>query len=358
MGNRSNLILSLLILVSTALGACAQSTPSPTQPAPTPTTVVVQPAIAVPTTSAPTATVLPSAAPITFKPKDPTTYVVPNNLPEMLDPAFCYDLLCGEIIQNIYDKLIFYDREDPNTLIPMLALEVPSLENSGISADGLTYTFKIRPGVLFHDGSEMTPTDVAYTFQRGLLQGGTWSPQILFTEPILGAGIVDITDLITPSLAGPEITTLYDDPANLALVDPAVLEAACQQVTQAIVADDQAGTVTMKLAQPWGPFLTTLPGSWGAITSKSGSSPRAAGTATAGPGRTTMAGLPSSSSSKAWAAPQTAPVLISWITGPLAMSWCWWPMRTIGSSSRCGREARAARRKSRKSSMRLEGCLK
>jgi len=34
------------------------------------------------------------------------------------------------------------------------------------------------------------------------------------------------------------------------------------------VADDAAGTVTMKLAQPWGPFLVTLANSWGAITSK------------------------------------------------------------------------------------------
>jgi len=114
----------------------------------------------------------------------------------------------------------------------------------------------------------LTPSDVAYTFQRGILQGGTWSPQVLLTEPFLGAGILDITDLITPSLAGPEITTLNDDPASLALVDPAVLKATCQKVTNAIVADDQAGTVTMKLAQPWGPFLATFPGFWGAIISK------------------------------------------------------------------------------------------
>jgi peptide/nickel transport system substrate-binding protein len=47
-------------------------------------------------------------------------------------------------------------------------------ESFEISDDGLAYTFKIRSGVLFHDGSEVTAEDVAYTADRMLaLQIGT-----------------------------------------------------------------------------------------------------------------------------------------------------------------------------------------
>jgi peptide/nickel transport system substrate-binding protein len=104
---------------------------------------------------------------------------------------------------------------------------------------------------------EMTPSDVAYSFQRGLLQGGGVSPQWLLAEPFYGVGNQDVTALIDPALA--------DDRENLLKADPAKLTAACEQTKAAIVADDAAGTVTMTLAQPWGPFLATIAQSWGSI---------------------------------------------------------------------------------------------
>ncbi|MBC7739784.1 MAG: peptide ABC transporter substrate-binding protein, partial [Candidatus Saccharibacteria bacterium] len=53
--------------------------------------------------------------------------------------------------------------------IPMLATEVPTLENGGIvvSDDGLTMkiTYKLRPGVTWHDGTPFTSADVKYTWE-------------------------------------------------------------------------------------------------------------------------------------------------------------------------------------------------
>jgi peptide/nickel transport system substrate-binding protein len=198
--------------------------------------------------------------------KDPSTFVTLEfgNV-DTLDSALAYDSASGEIIQQTSDVLVFTKRDSITELVPMLATEVPSAANGGISADGKTYTFKIRQGVKFHNGDVMTPADVAFTFQRGILQGGSISPQWLFTEPILGStGNNDITDQLDPDGS----KGLLDTRDALKKEDPAALKATCQKVMDAIVADNNAGTVTFKLAQPWGPFLVTFANMWGAVQDK------------------------------------------------------------------------------------------
>jgi len=198
-----------------------------------------------------------------FNSKDPTTLVYAKfGDVDTLDPALDYETAGGEILQNVYDTLVFYNKGNPVEYIPQLATEVPSKENGGISADGMTYTFKIRQGVKFHDGTDMTPGDVAYTFQRGLLQGGTASPQWLFYEAFFGTGLSDIAELVDPD------NPPYDDRATLSAADPAKLEEVCKMVTDAMVADDATGTVTFHLAQSWGPMLATVAQFWGSIQSK------------------------------------------------------------------------------------------
>ena len=46
-----------------------------------------------------------------------------------------------------------------------LATDVPSTQNGGISADGKTITYKLRPNVTWHDGQPVTAADVQYTWQ-------------------------------------------------------------------------------------------------------------------------------------------------------------------------------------------------
>jgi peptide/nickel transport system substrate-binding protein len=268
MRNKLLVLASLLIIASMVLAACTPATP---QTVVQTVEVVKTVEVAGPAgeTMVVTATPPPAPAAKEWVSKDPTTWTQATfGEPETLDPALDYETAGGEVNQNIYDRLIDYNKNDPNTFVPMLATEVPTMENSGISADGLTWTFKIRTGVKFHDGTEMTPDDVAFTFQRGILQGGTSSPQFLLAEPFLGVGIADITDILDGKKANPPVDSLNDDPAALATMPAEDLVAACQTVKDAIVADDAAGTVTMKLAQAWGPFLPTLANNWGAIVSK------------------------------------------------------------------------------------------
>ena len=48
---------------------------------------------------------------------------------------------------------------------PNLAAEMPTQANGGISADGRTWTIRLRPGVTWHDGKPFTSADVAFTLQ-------------------------------------------------------------------------------------------------------------------------------------------------------------------------------------------------
>lgn len=61
----------------------------------------------------------------------------------------------------IFDSLW---RIDPDAvLIPNLATEIPTVENGGISEDGLTYTFRLREDAAFHDGEPFTAADVVFS---------------------------------------------------------------------------------------------------------------------------------------------------------------------------------------------------
>lgn len=191
---------------------------------------------------------------------DPSTFVYATiGDIDTFDPALAYDTASGEVIQNIYETLIFYKGESTDEFVPQLATEVPSEENGGISADGMTVTFNIRQGVMFSNGETLTPSDVAYSLQRGMLQGGTASPQWMYYEAFFGVGVDDVSLLVDPE------GNLYDDRETLAAADPATLSAACEKVKSAVVADDAAGTVTLHLAQPWAPLMATLTQTWGSV---------------------------------------------------------------------------------------------
>ena len=60
------------------------------------------------------------------------------------------------VIYNIHNPLLHTDYQIQT--VPVLA------ESYEVSDDGLTYTFKLREGVMFHDGSELTSADVKYTY--------------------------------------------------------------------------------------------------------------------------------------------------------------------------------------------------
>lgn len=88
---------------------------------------------------------------------------------DTVDPSIGYDVEAARVVQNVYDRLVRYNGASTD-LIPGLATKWD------ISTDGKTYTFYLRKGVKFHDGTEVTAKDVKFSFDRMLKinKGPSW----------------------------------------------------------------------------------------------------------------------------------------------------------------------------------------
>ncbi len=95
-----------------------------------------------------------------------------------LDPAIGYDWQNWSMIKSLFDGLMDY-KPGTTELVPDLA------ESYEISPDGQTFTFKLRPGVKFHNGREMTAEDVKYSIDR-VVNPVTQSPGQGFFASIKG----------------------------------------------------------------------------------------------------------------------------------------------------------------------------
>ncbi|SEN89618.1 peptide/nickel transport system substrate-binding protein [Pseudorhodobacter antarcticus] len=139
-----------------------------------------------------------------------------------LDPAIGYDWQNWSMIKSIFDSLMDYV-PGTTTLRPGLA------DSYELSADGLVYTFKLRAGVKFHNGREMTADDVKYSLDR-VTNPATQSPGAGFFGSIAGydaagdAGLsgVEVVDPLTVkiTLSRPDATFLHVMALNFSSIVP------------------------------------------------------------------------------------------------------------------------------------------
>lgn len=166
---------------------------------------------------------------------------------ESLDPAVDYETVGGEILQNVYETLVFYNGASSSDLKPMLAAEMP-----WISEDGLTYNFTLRQGVMFSDNkTEMTAEDVKYSFDRGLLLNDPHGPFWMY-------GAYLIPDYYDYGMAS------FDSAGNMVMTE----ESITQEMCDAAIWAKGKYEVQFNLTTPYAPFLSALAFNAGSIVSK------------------------------------------------------------------------------------------
>lgn len=103
--------------------------------------------------------------------------------PDNADPAAANESNSNEIVQAVYEALVAY-KVGTTEIVPRLATSWT------VSPDGMTFTFKLRQGVKFQDGSDFTADAVKFSLDR-MLAVGKGAVFVL-------TGIYDHTDIVDP----------------------------------------------------------------------------------------------------------------------------------------------------------------
>jgi peptide/nickel transport system substrate-binding protein len=161
--------------------------------------------------------------------------------PEYLDPHTDYESFGSWISFNVYETLFTYswDTADTSPSVPLLA------ESVDISADGLNYTFTLRQGITFHDGTPFNASCVRYNIERGMAIFDTWGPIWMLAEPLLGGQAVE------------DAAFEYGEGSTQHEGNFTEWQAANAAGTGALIVMDTY-TIRMRLAYPYAPFIAAL----------------------------------------------------------------------------------------------------
>ena len=152
--------------------------------------------------------------------------------PYSFDPAVDYDIVGFEDIENVYETLLQYNGSSTSNEFPMVATEIPTVANGGISPNYLNYTFQIRSGLKFSNGDPLNVWDVYVSYVRALLfvQGSPGTADWIIAQDLLPEGGF-ASGLFTNG------TALYDN------------------ITRAITYNNATQTITFHLLKPDPAFL-------------------------------------------------------------------------------------------------------
>jgi oligopeptide transport system substrate-binding protein len=177
-----------------------------------------------------------STAPSSGTPvKGGTLTVTFQGEPTELDPAIAWEVESWSIERLTYQTFLTYASkpgEAGTQLVPDLATEVPSADNGGISADGLTYTFHLEQGIKFGQpiSTEVTAADFKWSFERMMRE--PLAPATFFYTGIVGAQ--DFMDGKAKEISGYKVVDDYTVEITLEKPDGAFLMAMSMPFTSVL----------------------------------------------------------------------------------------------------------------------------
>jgi peptide/nickel transport system substrate-binding protein len=160
-------LVSVVMVASMLLAGCAPAataTVAPATQAPAPATQAPAPATAAPApaTAAPVCAAKGTAA-IPFPSSGKTVTVAFSQEPDLVDALFSSMSYSAWVAQTTLVGLGTWDAN--KNLVPELATDIPTAANGGISTDGLTITWHLKPCLFWSDGQPLTSADVKFTWQ-------------------------------------------------------------------------------------------------------------------------------------------------------------------------------------------------
>src|SRR5829696_5182153 len=144
--------------------------------------------------------------------------------PNTLNPIAGATSIAYQVINSITEGLT--ENAPDGTFVPILAAELPTLENGGVSEDLTTVTWKLKEGVLWSDGTPFTSEDVKFTWEAAkdaangsalasdyALIGDVQAPDpltVVVTYSSFNAGYLDQFPWILPKHATGDVTGMRD----------------------------------------------------------------------------------------------------------------------------------------------------
>jgi len=125
--------------------------------------------------------------------------------PVHLNPQWATGTKEQEGSRIFYEPLAAWDND--GNLFPVLAAEVPSIQNGGVSADGKVVTWKLKRGVTWHDGQPFTADDVVFNWEF-IKDPATASSLIAVYKDI----VVEKIDSHTVRVTFPKATPFWAEP--------------------------------------------------------------------------------------------------------------------------------------------------